>query len=266
MNADALNAAVVPLLHRVAQTVILPRWQTLASHEVDEKSPGEVVTIADRQSEELLGEALGALLPEARIIGEEQCDAQPALLDGIDRGIAWLIDPLDGTRNFTAGVPHFAVMVALVCDGETHAGWILDPLTGRMCHARRNGGAFVDGEPFRSRPTGTSALTGALPGRYADPEGQERLDLLRGKLGKVLPGLMCAGADYPRCADGTQDFAMFWRSLPWDHAAGALFLTEAGGKVGWPDGEAYRVGDTRPGLIAASTPAIWDNVVQLAYS
>lgn len=264
MHDRAIEAAVTSMLRQVAETVILPRFRSLAGHEIGEKAPGEVVTIADREAEFQLSAGLAALLPEARIVGEEACDAQLEMLEGLDQGVVWLIDPLDGTRNFANGVEHFAVMVALIADGITQAGWIYDPLGRRMHSAQRGKGAFVDGVLVKSRASSKPGLIGALPSYYADEDGREQLKDLQSKVGTVLPGLMCAGADYPRCVDGTQDFAMFWRSLPWDHAPGALFLEEAGGKVGWLDGTSYAVGDTRPGLLAAASPDIWDRAVLLA--
>lgn len=261
---DALDKAVTQMLRYVAERIILPRFRALASHEISEKTPGQVVTIADRESEEWLTEQLATLIPGARVVGEEACEFKPELMTKLDKGTVWLVDPLDGTRNFAAGLPHFAVMVALVAEGETQGGWILDPMTARMCRARLGRGAYIDGVQVNAQPTGRPGLVGALPNRYADVTGRARLERLADELEQALPGLMCAGADYPRCVDGTQDFAMFWRSLPWDHAAGALFLEEAGGKIAWPDGRAYRVGDTSPGLMAAASPAIWEQAARMA--
>jgi len=69
------------------------------------------------------------------------------------------------------------------------------------------------------------------------------------------PGRVCAGVDYPLTAEGEQDFVLFWRTLPWDHAPGALLVTEAGGVVAHTDGASYRPGIAREGLIAASSTA-----------
>ena len=98
--------------------------------------------------------------------------------------------------------------------------------------------------------SGQPRLIGALPTRYANASQQRLIDKIRVDVDVALPGLMCAGVDYTRCIDGTQDFALFWRSLPWDHAPGALILTEAGGWAGWMDGAPYSVCDQRPGLVA----------------
>ena len=77
------------------------------------------------------------------------------------------------------------------------------------------------------------------------------------RFGEILPGWRCSGRDYPAILTGGQDFALFWRALPWDHAPGALILEEAGGRVARLDGTPYRPRDDRPGLLAARSPAVW---------
>src|SRR4051794_10278381 len=105
------------LMAGAAGRAILPRFCALAQHEIEGKSPGELVTVADREAEALLAAGLAPLLPGSRVIGEEACSADPRLIDALGEGIVWLVDPLDGTGNFAAGRPEFAVMVALLRDG-----------------------------------------------------------------------------------------------------------------------------------------------------
>src|SRR3546814_620137 len=73
----------------------------------------------------------------------------------------------------------------------------------------------------------------------------------------LRPGLKCAGAEYPVIALEDRHFAFFWRTLPWDHASGALFLAEAGGMVSRPDGTPYSPGKKGSGLLIAHNPGIW---------
>lgn len=246
----ALFEAVTGLIRSVAAEQIMPRWQHLLDEQVNEKKPGDLVTIADHESEARLTKALAGLIPGARVVGEEAVSSDPDLLDGLDQGCVWLVDPLDGTGNFVAGSPHFAVMVALLQDGVVEAGWIFQPAHERFYVAERGRGAFCNGSPVRVQPSGLPKFTGAFPTRYANASQQQLVDNIRAGVDVALPGLMCAGVDYTRCIDGTQDFALFWRSLPWDHAPGALILTEAGGWAGWMDGTPYSVCDQRPGLVA----------------
>ena len=99
----ALKEPVADLIRTVAAEVILPRFQNLAAHEVIEKAANDLVTIADRESEARLSEGLARLLPEASIVGEEACAADPSLLAALSNDLCWIIDPIDGTGNFAAG-------------------------------------------------------------------------------------------------------------------------------------------------------------------
>src|SRR5687768_3745093 len=112
------STAVFEILQSAADTAILPRFRKLAAGEVVEKAKDEVVTIADREAELLIEPQLSKLLPGSRVVGEEACAAEPHLLERLDDGDVWLVDPLDGTANFVAGRPVFASMVALLRDGE----------------------------------------------------------------------------------------------------------------------------------------------------
>ena len=253
-----LSSAVEALMRDVAETIVLPRYRTLAAHEIEEKSPGDLVTVADRESELALNAGLARILPEARMVGEEAAAADPSVLEGLDKGIAWIIDPIDGTGNFAAGRPHFAIMVALVAEGETQAGWIYDPLRRRMCHAVAGGGAWIDGERVHARSSGTAQPIAAIATRFMEPgEREAMIAKLAGKMTLAdIPN--CAGEQYPRLVLGENDVALFKRTLPWDHAAGALFVEEAGGKVARLDGSPYRIWDGRTGLLGAGSAEAWD--------
>lgn len=245
------------MLREAAATAIMPRFRALATHEVEEKSPGELVTVADRESEALIARGLAALLPGSRVIGEEACSIDPALVESIGEGDVWIVDPLDGTANFAAGSEVFAVMAALLRDGEAIAGWMLSPVSGRLSAAELGAGAWIDGESLRAQngPVEASALRGSI-GRFMSPEMLADLSDRAGD--RLLPGMMCAGAEYPLIASGERDFALYWRTLAWDHAPGVLFVNEAGGKATRPDGAPYVPGSAGTGLLAAHTPEKWD--------
>lgn len=255
----ALMDEVGALLREVAAQVILPRFRALASTDIEEKQPGELVTIADREAEQLISARLLALLTGSRVVGEERCAEQPELLQGLDTGLVWLVDPLDGTRNFIAGSPVFSVMVTLLRDGDSVAAWLLDPVSDKLVRAQRGAGAECDGVVLRSAVDvpALSALRGAVLTRYMPPELRAAVEPRLVQLGEALPGLYCAGAEYPAIVSGQHDFALFWRTLPWDHAPGALVLTEAGGAARRLDDSAYRPGAVGTGLLVARTPDIW---------
>jgi len=263
MNNYSPTNAVADLMRTVSAQVILPRYRNLAAHEVQEKAKDDLVTIADKESELRLAEGLATILPEARIIGEEACAADPTLLDRIGEGLVWIIDPIDGTGNFAAGRPPFGVMIALVDNGAIEAGWIYDPLEQRLCHTERGKGATIDGKPLRAAESGEALPVAGISTLFLGTE--EREELLRRAEGKLrmvdIP--RCAAEQYPRIALGVNDFALFHRTLPWDHAAGALFLNEAGGRVARYDGSPYRVGTSETGMLAAASPAMWDRAADI---
>lgn len=260
-----LYEPVAALMREVGEAIIMPRFQTLAAHEIREKTPGDLVTIADAESEVRLGDGLAALLPEATVIGEEAVAADAALLSDLHHGQRWLIDPLDGTMNFSEGKRPFAIMIALIGDGETRAGWILDPVTGRMCHGARGGGAWVNGERVSISPTGEALPVAAIAPYFLPPERQAEIEArASGKL-KIVAIPRCAGEQYPRLVLGQNDVTLFERSHPWDHAAGSLFLTEAGGRIARTDGSPYQIWDKRTGLLAAASPALWDEAAAVLF-
>ncbi|QZP07273.1 inositol monophosphatase family protein [Caenibius sp. WL] len=262
----ALTPAVRTLMREVAERAILPHYRTLASDEVIAKAVDDVVTIADRESEAMLGEGLARLLPDAAIVGEEAAHENPAVLDRLSDSLCWIIDPLDGTNNFAAGNPPFGMLIALAQEGDTIAGWIYDPLSGRFCHAHREQGAYIGDERVSARASGQEPPVAAISLLYMDPAQREKVKAHIAPHYRMVDIPRCAAEQYPRLVLRENDLSIFERTLPWDHAAGVLFLNEAGGKAARNDGSPYRVDDyARPGLIGAASPALWESLAaQLA--
>ncbi|MCZ8324046.1 MAG: inositol monophosphatase [Sphingomonadaceae bacterium] len=261
--STALDAAVLAVIKDAAARAVMPRYQQLEAHEVIDKSPGELVTVADREAEVILAEGLARILPEAAIVGEEACEANPALMDRLGDALCWIIDPIDGTSNFAAGKPPFGIMVALAEAGETIGGWIYDPLHGRFCTAHKGHGAFIDGDPVSARTSGQTPPIAAISLVFADPARREALKTHIAPHYTLVDIPRCAAEQYPRIVLGQNDITIFERTLAWDHAAGILFLNEAGGKVARPDGAPYRVDQhLRPSLIGAASPALWNELAE----
>ena len=259
MTPGALHEAVLALVRNVTTKVILPRYQKLAAHEVTAKLADDVVTVADHESEEMLAAGL-ARIADLPVVGEEAAFADESVFDRLG-GDCWIVDPLDGTRNFAKGKPPFGILIAMASGGEAHTGWIYDCLTGRFCTAHRGKGAFVDGEKVAARPTGEIPPVAAFSLLFMDQAKRE------GMMADVAPHYRlvdvpwCAAEQYPRLALGVNDVSIFERTLPWDHAAGALWLNEAGGKCARVEGSPYRVDDwRRKGLIGAASPALWEDM------
>lgn len=261
MITPALTKAVEAVMREASERAILPHYQTLTNAQIDAKAPDDVVTVADQNSEELLTERLSRLLPEASVVGEEATFADASVLDQLKDRLCWIVDPLDGTNNFAAGKPPFGVLVALADKGETLGGWILDCLTGRFCHAGLGSGAWIDGERVQATPSGETRPVAAISLIFLEANRREQIREHIAPHYRLVDIPRCAAEQYPRLVLGTNDVSVFERTLPWDHAAGALFLNEAGGRCARPDGSAYRVDEfERRGMIGASSPALFDDL------
>ncbi|MER5888818.1 inositol monophosphatase family protein [Streptomyces sp. NPDC001941] len=253
---------IIEILREAAEAVIVPRFRALASGDVTEKAPGEVVTVADREAEAIIGPRLRDLVA-APVVGEEAAAEDPGLVGALaDPGPVWLLDPLDGTANFVAGSPDHAVMAALVRGGETVAAWIVQPATGRAYAAERGAGAWCGGTRLSCAVTDgdTAGLRGDALTRFLSPRARAHVLAAAPDFADLGAGTTCAGVEYARIASGERHFALFHRTLPWDHAPGALLVTEAGGTVRRPDGTPYRPADEGTGLLGACDPRAWRSV------
>ncbi|NGN69101.1 inositol monophosphatase [Streptomyces sp. A7024] len=238
---DRVEAAV----REAVAEAVMPRFRQLAAHEVVEKAgPHDLVTVADREAEELLERSLTALLPGSVLVGEEGVHAEPGRLADV-RGAApvWIVDPVDGTSSFVRGEPDFGCLVALAHRGELLASWTYAPAQVLMATARRGGGARISGaELLRAgHPAGDQDLQVATSHPdYARTGARRVID------GLDVPGVSArpcgsAGLEYLRVATGELDaFVASWES-PWDHAAGLLLVAEAGGVNGTVAGEPFRI-------------------------
>ncbi|KYK14450.1 inositol monophosphatase family protein [Streptomyces rochei] len=262
-HADDVSEAV----RKAAAQEILPRRRRLAAHEVDEKAgPHDLVTDADRKAEQFLTEALSALLPGSVVVGEEAVHANPATYEAI-RGEApvWIVDPVDGTRQFVHGDPGFCTLVALAHHGIVRASWTYAPVHDRMATAVRGRGAFLDGERLHAGPPepGRELRVATSHPDYTTDEQKHAL------LGLRAPGVTprpcgSAGLEYLAVARGELDATAFSWEAAWDHAAGLLLVEEAGGTHLTRTGEPFRItGDNDLPFTAARDAATARRVVAL---
>jgi fructose-1,6-bisphosphatase/inositol monophosphatase family enzyme len=251
-------SGVVPLLQQASAACILPRFRQLVDSQIHEKSPGELVTIVDREVESLMSRELARLVPGSVVVGEEACSANPDLLQQLRSERAWVVDPLDGTGNFIAGREEFAILLGYLEAGICRASWLYRPIDGALYCARRGAGATVNGQRWSTARSPASGLRGIVKTRFLPPPLRERVtSRAAARLSQVLPGANCTAFDYPEIASGDVDFALYWRTLPWDHAACVLFLEEAGGVARRLDGTEYDPTDTREGMLVARDEASW---------
>jgi fructose-1,6-bisphosphatase/inositol monophosphatase family enzyme len=259
---SALDGEILDLLKFASQRLILPAWRNLADEDIEFKGEDDPVTVVDKQVEEFLSEALTKLAPDVPVVGEEAVHADPSLMERLSSA-CWIIDPIDGTSNYAAGKETFGIIIALADAGEAIAGWLYDPLKQRLCHTRQGEGAFVNGETITARTTGEEPPIVAVSRMFLTEEQAAMVDAKLAPHYTLVDIPRCAAEQYPRLALGENDISSFKRTLPWDHAAGVLWLNEAGGKACRLDGSAYRVDesakpDDRQGLVGASSPALWD--------
>lgn len=243
--ADAGNLTEVEAAVRAAAAAeIMPRFRQLAAHEIDQKSgPHDLVTAADRLAEKHLTAALTRLLPGSAVVGEEAVHADPAVYAALGEDApVWIIDPVDGTRQFVHGEPGFCTLVALAHHGELLASWTYAPALGEMAVAVRGRGATLNGAPLHS---GSPAPGAVLRVAMSHPDYTSD-DQKRALLGLRTDGIEArpcgsAGLEYLAVARGAQEAVAFSWELAWDHAAGLLLVAEAGGTQSTLTGAPYRI-------------------------
>ncbi|WP_189315982.1 inositol monophosphatase family protein [Streptomyces brasiliensis] len=252
------SALVEDAVRKAAAAEILPRFRRLADHEIDQKSgPHDLVTDADRLAERYLTEVLGALLPGSVVVGEEAVHADPATYDAIQGDApVWIVDPVDGTRQFVHGDPGFCTLVALAHHGVVLASWTYAAARGQLATAVRGRGAYLDGvrllagapEPGRELRIATSH-----PDYTTDEQKRALLGLWTD--GTAPRACGSAGLEYLAVARGELDATAFSWEAAWDHAAGLLLVEEAGGAHLTLTGEPFRItgGNTLPFTAARDT-------------
>ncbi len=216
--ADDLRLALGAVA--AAAEAIRPAFRS--EQEVRFKGPGDPVTDTDLLADRILRERIMAARPHDAWLSEETADSPERL----SAPRVWIVDPIDGTTSFVAGVPEFAVSVALAVDGEPAVGVVSNPMTGEVWHAVRGGGAWWGERRMcvSSGEAGKGATILVSPwelqrGDFAPFEGWELVPLGSTTLKMV------------RVADGTADaFASAGGKGEWDVAAAALIVSEAGGR------------------------------------
>lgn len=253
---------VAELLQEHCRRYILPLYNNLTPQQVRKKGErGDVVTEADEAMERHMSTTLKDYLPHSKVFGEEGYGRFPAsaeVLKGSD--YIWVIDPLDGTRNFMHGRVEFCSMLALIKDGETLAAWIYLPLEERFLMADKYGGAYDDSRTMIC--IDEQSLGALLPadmvgqinfGLFGEARGESRegREALAHSTYKKLDRLFCAGYDFAGMCLQRRHFSVYRRLWWWDHIAGVFILRQAGGTAYLLDGGAYSPRLPACGLVAA---------------
>lgn len=225
MRPDSINsAAVAAILAEAGESIVMPAY--LQGVSASGKADGSIVTETDLQCQQALESRLTALEPAIGFLGEEMSEAgQLACLNS--GGRFWCVDPLDGTTNFAAGIPGFALSAALISEGHPILACIHDPVRGETFTATAGGGAFLNGKPIRT--AGIELLPESvgyvdfkrLPREIAIRFATERLFRSQRNIGS------CA-LEWAWLAAGRGHFILHGGEKVWDYAAGSLIASEAG--------------------------------------
>ena len=230
-----------------------------ASIEVSKKGAIDLVTEVDFAVERMFRAMIAERFPDHTVLAEELGSA------GQREGrFCWIFDPLDGTTNYAHGLPIFASSLALEIEGVVTVGAIYDPTRKELFTASLGGGAYLNGVPMRvsSTPTLLDALLVTGFPYTVHQASEELVSLFAAFLSEAqaVRRLGSAALDLCYVAAGRMDG--FWEQhlKPWDMAAGALMLTEAGGRITAVDGSRF---DLRKGQLMASNGVIHDALLDV---
>ncbi|WP_096527755.1 inositol monophosphatase family protein [Candidatus Nitrosoglobus terrae] len=244
-NLEQLSQMIVG----IAQEQLLPRFATVKSQW---KADGSLLTEADLAMQNQIEQALTTHWPQFAFLSEEmEQEAQHRLLENTDQGV-WCLDPLDGTRNFAAGIPCFSVSLALILKQQVVLGIVYDPLRNECFSAQKGQGVQLNGKPLgQHRPISSlqsgiglvdlKRLPSDLAARLATnpPYSSQR------SLGSVA-------LDWCWIAAGRGHVYLHGRQKLWDYAAGSLILSEAGGHALTLAGERVFQPTLQPRSVAAA--------------
>lgn len=239
--------SLTDILKRAGAEKVMPYFRNLGDDNIREKSSAiDLVTDADVETEDFIRQEIEKLTQKALFVGEEAVSKDASTLDKLaDAELSVIVDPIDGTANFAAGLPLFAVMAAVAIKGEVVCAAIHDPVNGDTIRAEKGAGAFwllKNGEQRKAKvawPVALDEAIGIVSATYFEPK--QRTKLFHGlDQANVVANYRNAGHEYRLLATGGAHFNLYSKIMPWDHAPGTLIVSEAGGHVAFSDGEPYR--------------------------
>lgn len=232
----------------------------VSTQQIEMKQLNHLVSYVDKSAEEQLVSKLGQLLPESVFLAEEGHSTDMTTASSAEW--CWIIDPLDGTTNFLHQLPFFCISIALQRNAKTVMGIVYEPSHNDMFYAWKDGGAFCNGQKIEVSPCidlKDSLLATGFP--YYDFEHTEAYAELLKELMLKTRGIRRIGSaalDLVYVASGRFDAYYEYSLSPWDVAAGALIVQEAGGLVSdFEGGEDYLYGRE----ILAGNPAIFEQLL-----
>tara|TARA_B100001287_G_scaffold248000_1_gene226967 strand:+ start:1433 stop:2284 length:852 start_codon:yes stop_codon:yes gene_type:complete len=262
------NVAMV--LRETATEIILPRFNALTTEQIKEKSgPGDLVTVADIEAEEKLSNALKQLIPGSQVVGEEATSRHPDTINFLsNESLVWVVDPIDGTKNFTRGNHLFCIMVCLIKSSSPILAVIFDPLSDTYLSAEEGSGAWlhnangISAQKLKIQDTvDLNQMSGFLSlGGFKDRPTRDKMRLSASKLFKRYDSLGCSGHEYIQIITNQRHFTINYRTLPWDHLPGSLIHSEAGGYQASFNGAKYDPTKLTKGLVSAPSEVAWKHI------
>ncbi len=259
LESAAEEAQLLRVCERAAWAgaTVLQSW--IGRFQVKSKGPSDLVTEADLASQEAVRATILAEFPSHDILGEE--DRGPVERTSEYR---WIVDPLDGTTNYVHGVPHYAVSIAVEREGALLAGVVYDPSAQENFAAARGHGAYLNGQ--RISASGTECLKDALVAisfpAHVEPGSREIEDAMKALVAcQAVRRTGSAALNLGYVAAGRYDAYFARETRPWDVAAGALLVREAGGVLTGLAGEPFQV--DRAKFISAGTQSLHKALVEL---
>lgn len=257
-------------IKEVAEVHILPYFRNLKADQVAFKTGDDPVTIADKEAESALTTRLLDLLPGSKVVGEEAFSVDSGILSRFfDESPVWVIDPVDGTRNFAKGNSEFGVIVALVKQNQTLAGWIYDPTSKEVITAENGSGAYYKGQRLKTLPpVPVESMTINMSPLIELPY---KNSAVYKESGPILDAMTAGCHEYPRLVLQQPHFgkdrplslharATRIHTNPWDDAAGVLIHSEAGGYGARWSGQPYSVTVLDQGLLLAPDRDSWQEL------
>ncbi len=264
MNLDLIE--IQRIIVTASREELLPRFNMVQRHY---KVDGSVVTEADFAMQQRLKNELNVVCQDVELLGEEMSKTEQQNLLSSGKAI-WCVDPLDGTNNFSAGLPYFCVSIALIIDGKVELGIVYDPIRNDYFSALPGQGAYLNGERL------TSNITGLTLNRTIGFVDYKRLPKkLALKFMDDLPygslrSLGSIALELSWIAAGRGHIYFHSQQQLWDYAAAQLILTEAGGQSCRLDGTPAFNNDLTPcSTLAALDPTLftfWRNYLLSAHA
>lgn len=280
MNLDKpTQERLISIVRRAGQEIVMPNFRQLSAADVETKSSlTDLVTIADKASEAFITEEIQAAFPYWEIVGEEAVAEDPSTTDKIGTSdTCVIIDPIDGTWNYAHGLSEFGIILAVVVKGVTRFGLLYDPVNDDWIYANLGEGAFFQRtamnekgkhQPPKQSPRALSfiaepdldKLIGIMSVNSYTGQKKQDFSLKASRFVRINNLPSCPA--YRQIAQGHFHFSLTYKMLPWDHAAGVLVHTEAGGICRTLDSQEYSPTMLDGEMLAAQSEQQWKDLAE----